>query len=130
MKIKRLTPNLYVDNVADCAKFWVERLGFQKTTEVPEDGGRLAFAALEKDGIEIMYGSYASLDRNPLVGTKAYQKGTSYLFIEVDDLEKVLAAMKNVRRVTDVHATFYGSTEFTVKDPGGHFITFAQFGKK
>jgi uncharacterized glyoxalase superfamily protein PhnB len=129
MNIKRLTPNLYVDNVADCAKFWTERLHFEKTAEVPEEGGRLAFAALQKGEIEVMYGSYASLDREPLVGPNSYQKGTSYLFLEVDNLDDVVAAMTDAPKIADVHKTFYGSTEFTVKDPGGHFITFAQFGE-
>jgi hypothetical protein len=26
-----------------------------------------------------------------------------------------------------MHKTFYGATEFTVKDPAGHLITFAHF---
>jgi uncharacterized glyoxalase superfamily protein PhnB len=130
MTIKRLTPNLYVDNVAECAKFWTERLHFQKTAEVPEEGGGLAFVALNKGGIEVMYGSYASLDREPLAGPNSYKKGTSYLFIEVDNLDEVVAVMKDVPKIADVHKTFYGSTELTVKDPAGNFITFAQFGKQ
>ena len=127
MTITRLTPNLYTDNVAACAQFWIDRLHFDKTVEVPEPGG-LAFAALQKGNIELMYGSYGSLEREPLV-SGSFQKGTSFLFIEVDDLNAVLAAMHDVPKVADVHETFYGATEFSVKDPAGHLITFAQFGK-
>src|SRR5947209_19789778 len=90
MTIKRLTPNLYTDNVAACVKFWTERLHFEKTAEVPEEGG-IAFAALHKGGIEVMYGSYASLEREPLV-KGAFQRGTGFLFIEVDNIDEVLAA--------------------------------------
>jgi uncharacterized glyoxalase superfamily protein PhnB len=125
--IKRLTPNLYAENVAPCVKFWEERLQFQKTVEVPEPGG-VAFAALQKGNIEIMYGSYASLEKEPLAAG-SFQKGTGFLFIEVDDLNEVVSAMKDLPKVADVHETFYGATEFTVKDPAGHLITFAQFGK-
>ena len=125
MNIKRLTPNLYTDNVAACVKFWVDRLHFEKTVEVPEEGG-IAFAALQNGGIEVMYGSYASLEREPLVAG-AFQRGTGFLFIEVDDLNAVLKAMEDIPKVADVHKTFYGATEFTVKDPAGHLITFAQF---
>ena len=127
MTITRMTPNLYTDNVAACSQFWVDRLQFEKTAEVPEPGG-LAFAVLQKGNLELMYGSYGSLDREPLV-TGAFQRGTSFLFIEVDDLNAVLSAMNDVPKVADVHKTFYGATEFTVKDPAGHLITFAQFGK-
>jgi uncharacterized glyoxalase superfamily protein PhnB len=123
MTIKRLTPNLYTDDVEACVDFWVERMQFEKTAAVP-DGDRLVFAALQTGTIELMYGTYASLQA---VGG-SYQRGTSFLFIEVDDLEAVVAAMKGVAMVTPVHTTFYGSTEFTVKDPAGHFVTFAHFG--
>jgi uncharacterized glyoxalase superfamily protein PhnB len=122
-----MTPNLYTDDVGACARFWIDRLQFEKTAEVPEAGG-LAFAVLQKGDLELMYGSYGSLDREPLV-TGAFQRGTSFLFIEVDDLDAVLSAMNGVPKVADVHKTFYGATEFTVKDPAGHLITFAQFGK-
>ncbi len=126
MTIKKLTPNLYTDNVAACATFWTDRLHFEKIVEVPEEGGT-AFAALKKGDIEVMYGSYASLEREPLAAG-AFQKGTGFLFVEVDNLDEVLAAMNGVPRVMEVHETFYGATEFTVKDPAGHLITFAQFG--
>jgi len=128
MAITRLTPNLYVDDVASCVKFWVDRMHFEKTAEVP-DGDKVAFAALQKGNIELMYGSYASLEKEPGEVSRSYQKGTGFLFIEVDDLDAVLAAMKGVPMLAPVHKTFYGSTEFTVKDPAGNFITFAQFGK-
>jgi uncharacterized glyoxalase superfamily protein PhnB len=106
MTVKRLTPNLYTDDVASCVKFWVDRKG----------------------NIELMYGSYASLEKEPLVAG-SFQRGTGFLFIEVDDLDAVLTAMQGVPTVAPVHKTFYGSTEFTVKDPAGHLITFAHFAK-
>ena len=127
MTITRMTPNLYTDDVAACARFWVDRLHFEKTAEVPEPGG-LAFAVLQKEKLELMYGSYGSLEREPQVAGSV-QRGTSFLFLEVDDLDAVVAAMQGVPKVADVHTTFYGATEFTVRDPAGHLITFAQFGK-
>jgi lactoylglutathione lyase len=126
--VKRLTPNLYTDDVESSVKFWVERMGFEKTVEVPEEGG-LAFAALQKENIELMYGSYASLEKEPGV-SGSYRRGTGFLFIEVDDLEAVLAAMQGAPMVSGVHRTFYGATEFTVKDPAGHLITFAHFDRE
>lgn len=125
MTVKRLTPNLYTDDVDACVKFWVERMHFQKTMEVP-DGGKLAFAALQKGSIELMYGSYACLEHDPAIAS-SYQRGTGFLFLEVDDLDAARAAMEGAPIVSPVHKTFYGSTEFTVKDPAGDLITFAHF---
>jgi hypothetical protein len=42
----------------------------------------------------------------------------------------VLAALKDTKLEVEKHTTFYGSTEIGVRDPAGHFITFAQFGKQ
>jgi uncharacterized glyoxalase superfamily protein PhnB len=126
--VKRMTPNLYTDDVAACVEFWMNRLHFEKTMEVPEDGGKLAFAALQKGPIELMYGSYTSLKKDTDVA-RAFERGTSFLFLEVDDVDATLSAMQGAPMVAPLHKTFYGSTEFTVKDPAGHLITFAQFGK-
>ena len=123
--VKKLTANLYTDDVAACVRFWVDRLHFVKTMDVPE-GKNLAFAALEKGGIELMYGSYASLEKDAAVA-QAFKRGTSFLFVEVDDLDATWAAMQGAPIVAPVHKTFYGSTEFTVTDPAGHLVTFAQF---
>jgi uncharacterized glyoxalase superfamily protein PhnB len=125
MTVTKMTPNLYTDDVAACVKFWVERMHFEKTVEVPEEGGKLAFAALQKGTIELMYGSYRSLEKELSAG--AFQKGTGFLFIEVDDVDAALASMEGAPVVAPMHKTFYGATEFTVKDPAGHLITFAHF---
>lgn len=63
MKFKRLTPVLFVEKIEPSLDFWVTRLGFQKTVEVPE-GDALGFVALERDGIEVMLQSYASADKD------------------------------------------------------------------
>ena len=125
MTIKKLTSNLYTTDVAACVKFWTERLGFEKTIEVPQENG-LAFAAIKNGDIELMYGSIESLRKE--LGAAMPPQAPSYLFVEVDNLDRVLTAMDGVAHVVPVHKTFYGATEFTVADPAGHLVTFAQFG--
>ena len=125
MTVKKLTPNLYTDDVESCVKFWVERMNFEKTVGVPDEG-KLVFAALQAGNIELMYGSWESLEQDAAV-SGSVRKGTSFLFIEVDDLDAVLNAMNGIPLVSPVHETFYGATEFSVKDPAGHLITFAHF---
>jgi len=126
MTFKRMTPNLYTDDVQSCVNFWVERMHFEKTVEVPQPEGNLAFAALQTGNIELMYGSYASLEKEPAVAG-AFQRGTGFLFFEVDDLDEAFTAMNGAPLVLPIHKTFYGADEFTVKDPAGHLITFAHF---
>ena len=127
MEIKRITPILFVQDVAPCVNFWVERMGFEKTAEVPGEDGKLAFASLQKGGVELMYQSYASADKDVTPIAEAIRKGPSFLYIEVDSLDKAIVASTGSEVVMPVRTTFYGSREIGIKDPAGHFITFAEF---
>jgi uncharacterized glyoxalase superfamily protein PhnB len=126
MNVKRITPVLLVKEIEPIVPFWVDRLGFTKTIEVPE-GNKLGFVAFQKDSAEVMYQTYASVEKDaPSSMSTEARKGPTYLYMEVDNLDAVLAAMKDVRIVMPVRTAFYGMREFGVQDPGGHFITFAQ----
>ena len=126
MNVKRLTTVLLVKDIEPVIPFWVDRLGFTKTIEVP-DGNKLGFVAFQKGAAEVMYQTYASVEKDaPKEVAATAGKGPSYLYMEVDNLDAVLAAMKDVKLVMPVRTAFYGMREFSVQDPGGHFITFAQ----
>jgi uncharacterized glyoxalase superfamily protein PhnB len=126
MNVKRITPVLLVKEIEPLIPFWVDRLGFAKTTEVP-DGNKLAFVTFQKGSVEVMYQTYASVEKDaPKEVSATAGKGPTYLYMEVDNFDAVLAAMKGVKMVMPVRTAFYGMKEFSVQDPGGHFITFAQ----
>jgi uncharacterized glyoxalase superfamily protein PhnB len=127
MNVKKITAILFVEQVDPCVQFWVERFGFEKAAEVPE-GGRLAFAMLQKANVELMYQSYASADQDVGAISQAVRKGPTFLYLEVDNLDETIAAVKDAEVVMPKRTTFYGSTEIGIKDPAGHFLTFAQFG--
>jgi|SRR5271166_5322811 len=126
-QVKRVTPVLFAQSIEPCLEFW-ERLGFKRAMEVP-DGSTLAFAAVQKDGVQVMYQSIASAMKDPSASAATKQKldSNSFLYVEVADLDAVLAALQGIRLEVEKHTTFYGATEIVVRDPGGHFITFAQF---
>jgi uncharacterized glyoxalase superfamily protein PhnB len=126
MNVKRITPVLLVNEIEPIIPFWVDRLGFERTIEVP-DGNRLGFITFQKGSAEVMYQTYLSVEKDAPPSMSALaRKGPTYLYMEVDDLDAVLAAMKDVKIVMPVRTAFYGMREFGVQDPGGHFITFAQ----
>lgn len=125
MKISKLTPVLMVDAIEPVLDFWVKRLGFTKTTEVPHEG-RLGFVILEKDGIEVMYQTKASVaaDIAPLASSP--MKGT-FLFFQVDDLDAIEKALMGITPIVPRRTTFYGAEELIVREPAGNAVTFAQF---
>jgi len=127
--IKKMTPVLAVEQVEPCVRFWTERLGFQKTGEVPE-GDTIGFAMLQKGNIELMYQSYASI-RKDLGGQapdleRDMRKGPTFLYVEVEDLAQVAAAMQGATLALPERLTFYGAKEVGFRDPGGHVVVFAQ----
>jgi hypothetical protein len=62
MSVKKITPVLLVDEVEPCVRFWKERLGFEVAIEVPE-GNKIGFVSLQKGRVELMYQSYASVEK-------------------------------------------------------------------
>ena len=126
MTVKRITPVLFAQEIEACVDFWANRLAFDKTAEVP-DGNKLAFAMLQKGGVELMYQSFASADKDaPASTAQAVRKGPTFLYVEVENLDEVIGALKGAEVVMPVRTTFYGSREIGVTDPAGHFVTFAQ----
>lgn len=125
MKILRLTPVLLVDAIEPVLPFWVDRLGFAKTTEVPHHD-RLGFVILERDGVEVMYQTQASVrdDVGPLAS--APMQGT-FLFFQVEDLDDIARRLQGIPPVVPRRTTFYGADELIVRAPCGNAVTFAQF---
>src|SRR5687768_1164434 len=111
MRFSKLTPVLVVDEVEPAAAFWRERLGFAQQVEVLH-GDRLGFVILEKDGVELMYQSRASVaDDTPALAAGAHR---TVLFIEVDDLDAIERALSGVEVVSPRRTTFYGMHEIAV----------------
>ena len=123
--IKKITPILFVPEIEPVLPFWVDQLGFSKTVEVP-DGGRLAFVILEKDGIEIMYQTYVSVEKDVPAMASKVRDAKAFLYVEVADLATIQRAVQGAAVYLPERTTFYGAREIGVNDPAGHFITFAQ----
>ena len=63
MNVKRITPVLLVKEIEPIMPFWVDCLGFIKTIEVP-DGNKIAFVTFQKGATEVMYQTYASVEKD------------------------------------------------------------------
>jgi len=124
MNVKRITPVLFVKEIEPVLPFWVDKLGFTKTIEVPH-GNKIGFVSLQKGTTEVMYQSFASLEEDmPLIAET--RKGPTFLYIEVDNLDAVRNALKDSKIVQPERTAFYGMREIGFQEPGGHYVTFAQ----
>ena len=127
MTVKKITPILFAQEIEPCLNFWIERLSFEKTIEVP-DGNKLSFAILQKGSVELMYQTYASAEKDVTTISSEVRKGPSFLYIEVESLNDIISVLKGVDVAMPVRTTFYGAKEIGVKDPAGHVVIFAQLG--
>jgi uncharacterized glyoxalase superfamily protein PhnB len=125
--MKKLTPVFVVDRIEPCLDFWVGRLGFEKTVELPE-GDSIGFVILSRGNVEIMYQSRESVEKD-LPALAELPRGSGFwggTYIEVSNIDEVLQRLAGWDQVVPKRTTFYGATEFGVREPGGNVIIFAQ----
>jgi catechol 2,3-dioxygenase-like lactoylglutathione lyase family enzyme len=119
----KITAVLIVNEIEKSLPFWVDRMGFQKTVEVPE-GERLGFVILAHEGAELMLQTAESVRKDapqfvPPEGSRAA------LFVEVADFGDVRQRLEGYPIALPERVTFYGMREIGVLEPGGHIVVFA-----
>jgi uncharacterized glyoxalase superfamily protein PhnB len=120
----KLTPVLMVEEIEKSLPFWVDRMGFTKTVDVPE-GDRLGFVILVRGGAEVMLQSIASVRKDEPKFAPKGDANTVGLFVEVEDFADVLKRLAGYPITMAERTTFYGMREIGVHEPSGHIVVFA-----
>jgi uncharacterized glyoxalase superfamily protein PhnB len=123
--MKKLTPILLVDAIEPCLPFWMERLGFSKTVEVPHEG-RLGFVILARDGVELMYQTWDSAAADVRGAAQRTTGRSAALYVEVENIDDIETALRGAEIVHPRRKAFYGATEIFAREPGGHVVGFGQ----
>ncbi|UFP93127.1 bleomycin resistance protein [Gloeobacter morelensis] len=123
---KKLSPNLFVEDVGRALDFYETVLGFKRLMTLP-DRAPFAWGLVQAGGVELMFQSFESLKDDPLPIEGRQSGGTLNLYIEVDDVEALYEKLRTqVSVVREPNTTFYGMREFLMLDPDGYLLTFAQ----
>ena len=122
--VMKITPILIVDAIEPSLAFWVDKLGFVKTVEVPE-GDKLGFVIVEKDGYEVMMQTRESVRKDAGPAADAVLELGASLYIEVDDFGDTKKRVAGAEVLVPERTTFYGMREIFVRDPGRHVVGFA-----
>jgi lactoylglutathione lyase len=131
MKFKKLTPNLVVRDVTAAMEFYCSVLGFKPAITVPEQAPYV-FGSVTNGAVEVFFNEQKAVaEEYPPLGTKPIG-GSLTLFIEVEGIEDVLAAVQKTkaRVVMPLKTQFYGMREFAFEDPEGWIVTIAEPVKK
>lgn len=122
--MESLSPNIYVQDVQGTIQFY-RKLGFKTVMTVPENSEEPVWAMMQNGGVTIMFESFSSIEgRLPEISRN--QGGSLLFYIKVKDIQALYESLKD--EVTVLHGlqkTFYGATEFTIKDCNGYVLTFA-----
>jgi uncharacterized glyoxalase superfamily protein PhnB len=124
--LKKLTPNLMVEDVAQTIAFYQDVLGFASLTTVPDEPP-FVFAIMQRDGVEIMFQSRPSLSENvPALAGVPIGASQSF-YVEVEDVELLYQLIQGKAEiVVDMHTTWYGTREFYFRDINGYIFGFSQ----
>jgi uncharacterized glyoxalase superfamily protein PhnB len=120
----KITPILFVDAIEPSLEFWVGRLHFEKTAEVPE-GDHLGFVILKQGDSEIMLQTRESMKKDVSAASQAMLSMTSCLYIEVDSFTDALQRVQSAEVLVPQRDTFYGMREIYVREPEGQIVGFA-----
>jgi uncharacterized glyoxalase superfamily protein PhnB len=133
--MKKLTPNMMVEDVHQTLEFYCKTLGFKFVGGVPEGtqefilkpdpNKSLAFAILQQGPVQMMFQSRTSLSAElPMFAQKAIGASATF-YIEVDDAQGLYTQIKDkITLIKPLHTTFYGMDEFYVKDINGYVLCF------
>jgi uncharacterized glyoxalase superfamily protein PhnB len=121
---KSITPNLIVSDIDRSTSFYRDALGFSIVETVPAQAP-FAFVMLVRDGINLFLNSEAAA-REGGYAVEVGRGGVAlYIMVEgIGAFWKELQARAPI--VMALTKQFYGMTEFSVTDPDGYYITFAE----
>ena len=129
----KATPVLIVERIEPVLSFW-SKLGVNAGVKAPDESagdGRLAFAILATDGLEVMYQTAASVAGDTIASAsdKAAFRTTpqqATLYIEVTDLSQLARKLKGERLIMPERTAFYGAKEVGYADPAGNIVIFSE----
>jgi uncharacterized glyoxalase superfamily protein PhnB len=122
--MESLSPNIYVNDVSSTMKFY-SKIGFKSIMTVPKNGAEPVWAMMQCGNVTLMFESFRNIEgRLPEISRQS--GGSLLLYIKIKNISSLFDSIKdNVAIIQGLEKTFYGATEFTIKDCNGFVITFA-----
>ena len=119
-----ISPNIFVKNINETIKFY-QRLGFKVVMTVPEQGD-FVWAMMTCGNVSFMFQTFDSLGSElPEISRK--DGGSLLLYIQTKEIRSFHDKIRDkVNIIKGLEKTFYGATEFSIRDINGYILTFAE----
>jgi uncharacterized glyoxalase superfamily protein PhnB len=123
--MESLSPNIFVTDMKATVAFY-KILGFSVTMSVPETGDDLVWAMMTNGSVTLMFQTFESL-ANDLPEISRTDGGSLLLYINLKNIRGFFEEIQDkVTVLKGLETTFYGATEFSIKDNNGYVLTFAE----
>ncbi|HLY69315.1 MAG TPA: VOC family protein [Puia sp.] len=123
--MESLTVNLFVKNINKSIDFY-KLLGFEVAMTVPEHGDCI-WAMLANGNVSVMFQTVESLGNELPDLDRTRFGGTLLFYIKLKQIRAFFDEVKDKTEIVKgLEKTFYGATEFTIKDVDGYHLTFAE----
>jgi PhnB protein len=123
--LKSVTPILWVKSIEDAVDYYEQKLGFTLDMAMRGPDGKMAHAMVSRDGVGLMIG-YKMNDKGELDLTGL--GGGAELYFATDAVDDYYGYVRGAGAsiTMDIEDKFWGDRTFTVTDPDGYVLTFAQ----
>jgi len=123
--METISPNIFVRDIIATIEFY-KILGFNVTMSVPPDGGDYVWVMMNNGSVTMMFQSFESLG-DDLSDISRTDGGSLLLYINLKNINDFYEHLKDkVTIVAGLEKTFYGATEFSIRDNNGYVLTFAE----
>jgi uncharacterized glyoxalase superfamily protein PhnB len=121
MSLTAIEPILFVSSIEQSVDFYQEKLGFDLGFAMTGDGGKMLHASVVNGAVKLMLG-YAEPSAERRLG------GGAELYIYAGDVDEYYERVRSAGTVltSEIEDQFWGDRTFTVTDPDGYVLTFAQ----
>ena len=122
--MESLSPNLFVKDINETIEFY-KTLGFNLAMTVPETGD-FVWVMMTCGSVSFMFQTFTSLG-DGLPDVSRAGGGSLLLYIKLKNIRTLFDSVKDkVTVIQGLEKTFYGATEFSIRDNNGFLLTFAE----
>ena len=122
--MESISANMFVNNINATVEFY-KILGFSVAMTVPEQGDPV-WAMMTCGSVSFMFQTFASLG-DALPDVRRQDGGSLLFYIKLKGIRAFFERVKEkVTVLQGLEKTFYGATEFSIRDINGFILTFAE----
>ena len=127
MKLTSVTPNLITSDLPRALAFYHDVLGFSVVATVPDEAPWV-FVWLQRDDVNLFLNDAETVQKeNPTATGLAVGAAGVAIFVHAEGVAEYWAHVRDRATVVmELKDQWYGMREFSIADPDGYVLTFAE----